>query len=177
MSTNSNLDAIEREVRRRVSDYMAAAGVPHGRIAVEILFMLPPDFVRAYRKVWERALRPDVQGVVAGEGIEKAPNSKAGRERQGWAAGAKRGKGYANHWVVKDEETLKLKASVDRKLGRLASELEESLGRGNSRESGSELGCLNCRTDLTAVQLAVRWKVKICPRCGSSEVVETVGDK
>lgn len=166
MSTNSNLDAIEREVRRRVSDYMASGGVPHGRIAVEILYMLPPEFVRAYRKVWERALRPDVQGVVAGSGDEKAANSKGERTRQGFAQGAKRGKGYANHWVVKDEEALKLKGSIDRKLGRLASELEDSLGKPG--KSPGALICESCDTDLSSAREGTgRWRFAFCPRCGA----------
>jgi len=169
-STNSNLDAIEREVRRRVSDYMASAGVPYGRIAVEILYMLPPDFVRAYRKVWDRALRPDVVssgGAGGGGGIEKAKNSKNERSRQSWANGARHGKGYANHWVVKDEEAMKLKGSADRKLGRLASELEEMLGKPKARAGELQVQCASCDTTLAELQRGVRWKLRFCPRCGS----------
>lgn len=175
MSTNSNLDAIEREVRRRMVDYLTSAGVPQGRISLEVLYMLPPDFVRAYRKVFEKALREDVGPQQAGDAIEKASNSKADRTRQAFAQGAKHGKRYNNHWVVKDEESLKLKASVDRKLGRLASELEETLKRGDGNPA-SELGCNACRTDLTAVQSIVRWKLRHCPRCGNHLEEGTASD-
>lgn len=127
-------DALDREVRRRVADLLASAGVDQGRISQEILWMLPPELVRTYRELWRRALRPDVQSSLQGSdpaGASKArnlPDSRTGgRTRQGWAAGASRGKRYATHWVVADERLLKIKSSADRKLRRIAAQLERAL--------------------------------------------------
>lgn len=134
------MDAIEREVRRRLADLLASAGVDQGRISQEILWQLPPELVRNYRNLWERALRPEMQSSLQGNdpaGASKArnaPDSKTGgRTRQAWATGARRGKRYSTHWIVADEEALKVKASVDRRLKRIAADIEEHLSQPRQR--------------------------------------------
>lgn len=150
---SKDLDLIEREVRRRLADLLASAGVDQGRISQEILWQLPPELVRAYRALWERALRSELGSGL--EGTDPASASKAknpsdsktgGATRQGWSRGASKGAGkkrYSNHWVVADERLFRVKASIDRKLKRLAAEIELQMDRNlDEEERESELGSL-----------------------------------
>lgn len=44
--------SIEDQVRVRVADALRSAGVNEGRVGVEVLYMLPKEFVRAYEELW-----------------------------------------------------------------------------------------------------------------------------
>ena len=44
--------AIDRAVRGRIAEIMSAAGVDTGRIGLEVLWDMPPDFVRSYEWLW-----------------------------------------------------------------------------------------------------------------------------
>lgn len=131
---------IENEVRRRLSDALASAGVANGRISLEVLFMLPPDFVRAYTKLFDAALREDIVRPggsgpgVRDENIRKAVKGTL-RTRKPFRAGARSegGKRYKLHWIVRDEHAFKVKASIDRKLARLVTDMEKAL---RDREEG-----------------------------------------
>jgi hypothetical protein len=62
----SNEDVIEREVRRRLSEYLNSMGVDSGRVSIEILYMLPESFVQEYRELFDRALRWSPSGSGGG---------------------------------------------------------------------------------------------------------------
>lgn len=142
---------VENEVRRRLADSLAAAGVGHGRISLEVLYMMPPDFVRAYTQLFNRALAEDVIQPGGGgqgdsdnrdENVRKAikgrarlkPNSKTTM----FPNGARAGRRFKVHWIVRDEAAFKVKASVDRKLNRLVREIERELEREKAREKVQE---------------------------------------
>src|ERR1700746_219355 len=80
--------SIDRLVRARIAEFLRAAGVDQGRIGVEVLFELPPSFVRAYEELWRIALGQeghDGQGRAGGGG---------GGQRQGggWGRGGSKKK-------------------------------------------------------------------------------------
>lgn len=47
------LSQVDAMVRSRLAEIGAAAGVPHGRVGVEVLYMLPPALVRMYELLWD----------------------------------------------------------------------------------------------------------------------------
>lgn len=49
------LSQVEAMVRARLHEIGAAAGVSHGRVGVEVLYMLPPQLVRIYELLWDLA--------------------------------------------------------------------------------------------------------------------------
>lgn len=121
---DSNHSAIEREVQRRLVDAMVSAGVPQGRISLEVLYFLPTDFVRAYRKLHEAALLETVAGAGGGDpGRSPAKGRTVGEGLKARAGGRR----YRTWWSIRSERAFRLKGSVDRKLLRLAKEIDREL--------------------------------------------------
>lgn len=130
-------DVVEKEVRRRYADLLASAGVNSGRLSLEVLYLLPEEFVREYVELFHQAMREDISAPLAGDGvvIAKAGEIKkrqakekvtddSGEVREVAVGGSDRGaqsggKRYRNHWLVKDELALEVKRRVDRKLLRI----------------------------------------------------------
>lgn len=114
-------DRVEEEVRRRLTNAAAAAGVDRGRIELEIVWMLPPEFIRMYRDLFGRALADPISPQSDGgkdEGRIKAAGKPADAMKarsMGGAAGG--GKRYVNGaWPIRDERALDLKIRLDRKI-------------------------------------------------------------
>lgn len=130
-------DRIENEVRKRMAERLSAAGVNRGRISLEVLYWLPADFVRVYMQVVEMAVRMDdslssaMGGSVGDEG-KASIATVGGGPRKGKTAGglftrtsgahAKGGGRYMRHWIVKDDNAMRLKASIDRRIRRAIEE-------------------------------------------------------
>jgi hypothetical protein len=128
-------DRIENEVRKRMAERLSAAGVNRGRISLEVLYWLPADFVRVYMQVVEMALRMDdslsssAGSGVGDEGRATIAKVGGGPARGSGAGGlftrssgahAKGGGGrYMRHWLVKDDDMMKLKSSIDRRIRRV----------------------------------------------------------
>lgn len=62
---NGNGNWVEDQVRRRLADRLRSAGVSEREVAVEILYMLPKEFVRAYEELYLSALN---MGDSVGQG-------------------------------------------------------------------------------------------------------------
>lgn len=159
-------DAVEAEVRRRYADLLASAGVNSGRLSLEVLYLLPEEFVREYIELFWEALREDIStGKSGGENpIKKQGEFRKGklkRDREtgeltpGSARGAQGGgKKYRNHWLIRSEFALEVKQRVDRKLVRMIGitrrdvkrELQEG-GRGRAnlqrRDSQGRFGSMD----------------------------------
>lgn len=158
----STEDVIEEEVRRRLADRLASAGVDQGRVSLEVLYMLPPEFVREYTRLFHKALREDLAGNGGGMGkdegqikkkagvVKRHRRVRAEKGEDGYEEGEDRavpgsdrgaqagGKRYKNHWIVKDETALEVKVRVDRKLVRLIQSTARDLGNaggGSARDS------------------------------------------
>lgn len=152
-------DQIDEKARLQLSELLRSRGIDSGRVSIEVLFLLPPEFVREYRELYERALKDGVEGAGgAGTGnIDggRVTDEKAGRERnkskgkraghgsrtdgRGDAKGGSKAR-YKTYWQVKDEDALALKNKVDRELKGLIGRIARSLKDGScadSRKNGS----------------------------------------
>lgn len=173
-------DAIEREVQRRLAERSGSAGlVSPGRISLEVLFMLPPDFVRAYTSLFDRSLKESVVSAGAkDEAVTKKLSttprlSARGKRKIRDGAGARSSsRRYREHWVVRDEKSFRFKSTVDRKLKRLAREIAGQLrtvegpdGKLIDTSSPVTFLCARCQVDL-APHAELGYKIGWCPRCG-----------
>lgn len=122
---------IEVEVRKRVAQVLSSAGVDSDRVALEVLFLLPPEFVLAYQELYAKAL--ELPGAVkAGD-----PNSQmVQRTSDDQLPLAKRGKKYHSHWLVKDERALRRKQQIDHQLRQLAGKATKGFGEPRARCNG-----------------------------------------
>lgn len=140
-------DHIQDEVRRRISQYHAAAGVPSGDIAKEVLYLLPSEFVRAYLELFWRALGEPVspqgdggkdEGRIKARGISKSPMNTRN------IPAAQAGRKYVQSvWPVRDEKAMDAKVKLDRQLVRAAEKTWRELGgpselRGNAASKNSQ---------------------------------------
>lgn len=147
--TRTQEDVIEDEVKRRLAGALAedgSGGVGRGRISLEVLYMLPTEFLRQYTELFDRALKEGVEGAggagtgnidggrVTDEKATSARNRAAGKRagagnRTDGRGGAKGGgKRYKTHWQIKDERALEVKALVDRRLKALIAEVWRAFG-------------------------------------------------
>lgn len=114
-------DVIEDEVRRRLTSIASAAGLSRGRIELEVLFLLPSEFVRMYRELFDFALADPVNPIGDGgkdEGRVKARGTARdpmkARSMSGAAGGGKRF--VAGAWPVRSEYALEAKRRLDKRL-------------------------------------------------------------
>jgi hypothetical protein len=131
-------DAIEEEVRRRYANFLSEAGVNGGRVAQEILYMLPVEFVRMYSELFGMALRVDSGGMSKDEGSVKAKGSVGARDPLN-ARTIRGAQGNGKRWknpstVVKSESALEEKRRLDKRLVYLVS---HSIGAARQTEADS----------------------------------------
>ena len=131
----SPLSPNDEAVRRRIQEILVSAGVGERRVALEVLFWLPQEFVKAYEILFHRALHlgdgDDQEKAGEDEGRIKAkvPSRLRGTKRGlGMGVGGAGGR-YKNEWVVKDEEALAIKNEVDRILRGVVRRAETNLVR------------------------------------------------
>lgn len=147
-------DRIEDEVRKRLAEVGSSAGLAQGRLSQEVLFLLPPEFVRMYRDLFDRALGDPVQR--AGDGGKDAGRLKANgkskdplraRSRAGAQGGGK--KFVAGAWPVKSELALEEKRKLDRAIVRAA---EKAIGAAAGRPTAQAqtLRCAGCGRVMSA---------------------------
>lgn len=104
---------LEHEVRRRVAEALTQQGVGYNRVALEVLYLLPPEFVQAYVQLFYSAFREDTR-IRAG-----SKNAKPIRRREGVRGPAKPVKKYREHWQIEDEQAFSRKKRIDRQLRKL----------------------------------------------------------
>lgn len=182
--SRDNRTMIELEVQRRLTAALAAAGVSQGVLTREVLFMLPNDFVRAYVQLFDRALKESVVSSGAGRGVnagtpvvrgpkggevmvnlqsnsvmEKHDTRQVRGELPMKGGGGKR---FKQHWIIRDEEALKIKSSVDRKLRRIASGIARDIAR--ESQGVMVIECKGCTTKVDCETLG--FIPRFCPKCG-----------
>jgi hypothetical protein len=118
----SHRDKVDDEIRRRMSNIAAAAGVSRGRIELEVLFLLPPEFVREYSRLFRAALDDPVTSGDGGkdEGRIKAKGTARDEMKTRSMSGAKTGgkRFVAGHWPVRSEKAIDAKRKLDKRLVR-----------------------------------------------------------
>ena len=109
----------ERMAETRFTDMMAAAGVGHDRMALELLYWLPMDFLDLYQELYMRGLA-NTDGGTEARGRAGASSAAVGKAAAKTAAGQKT---YKKYWVVGDEDALELKERVDKRLRAMTREM------------------------------------------------------
>ncbi len=153
-------DWIRERVQRLFADLMASAGVDTNRAAIQVLFYLPPAFVRAYEELFMGALRIAGEGAGAGgeaQALGKAPSGTPGSKGNKTQLKGGAGKKYKNSWFIVSDEVLELKARIDKRLRKMGKEIEGDLedirlnGNGVEGSQGEGRG---------------RGWGKVCQKCG-----------
>jgi hypothetical protein len=129
--SQTHTDRVNDEVRRRMTEIASSAGIDRGRISVEVLFLLPPQFVRMYQRVFDAALDDPVRPQQDGgkdEGRIKAKGKPRDDLRARSMGPAKKGKrSVSGYWPVRDEDAMKIKDLLDRRIVRAVSQATEDL--------------------------------------------------
>lgn len=151
--------AVDEALDRRLAEIGAAAGVPHSRISLEVLYYLPKDFLERYTALFNASLRLD-SGGVGGNADEQTTrvSSEYRGKRPMVGSGGKR---YKEYWVVRDDELLDLKKRVDKRLRAIGRDIGWEMSGGDEAEKAKESRwhCSRCG------RLGARdWK--FCAECG-----------
>lgn len=177
---------IQRAVEQRIAEMVSSGGLTMGRGAIEILYLLPPDFVEAYTELFHQALT----GTDGGSGArgEAAAKTRALGRAPGKAA--KNTRRFRGLWTIGSEKALQNKELADKRLRTLARDIkrglqqleQEELAKGKKGAKGMKQflersHCPNCRQFVK-----IEWKY--CPSCGTrclrlrvnGEGKEEVGD-
>lgn len=72
---------VDRLVKARIAEMMAAAGLESGRIGLEVVWNMPPDFVRCYEGLWMLMMEGDDGGLGSTGGLGGA-GGRARREAE-----------------------------------------------------------------------------------------------
>lgn len=174
--TGLDLERIRRMAEARFADMMSTAGVDHGRMATELLFFMPKDFVDAYAEMFHRAFGGKDDSGANGRGQmdeEKRVLGKAsGKGLQG--LGGARRKTYKKYWVIADEGASMTKTRMDKRLRGIAREIRESLAEqepGDENTTGGSTGAerkADGSTRCGTCQQFVRRDWRFCPTCGTN---------
>lgn len=123
------------------TDMMAAAGVDHRRMSLEVLFFLPKAFVESYENLWYRGVA--AKGTDGGSderGRANLAKAELGRADGGRTGGAGKRRSHKKYWVIADERALEVKDRIDKRLRRLAREIHEELRAIDSKADGETGG-------------------------------------
>lgn len=128
-----------------------SGGLSSGRLGLEILFLLPDEFITFYTDLFHRALSDGVGNQGKGSsksatGSGEDQDLRIAKGRTGTVLGSDNrlqaqgsGKKYRNTTlVIKDERALKVKGSVDRALRDLVHSATKSLKRGIREDSNTD---------------------------------------
>lgn len=122
---------------KKLAEIMSSAGLSSGRVATEVLYLLPTDFVREYVRLWDRALSSNLAG--GGGRTEGSDQGQGpGRSAKGGEVRSRPTKMFKGVWVIKDEAALREKGRVDKKLRKIARDLR---GAKKGREQRRCAGC------------------------------------
>jgi hypothetical protein len=123
----------DEKIRIRLAEIMSSAGVGYNQISLEILYLLPEEFVQRYIWLWEKALGPAGSGDARGQqlakdselGKEKTHTDKKGNMIGAGAGGAGGGgKKFKRFGMdVRSLEAFEMKGRIDRRLRSIARDL------------------------------------------------------
>jgi hypothetical protein len=153
--SQTHSDRINDEVRRRMTEIAVSAGIDRGRLSVEVLFLLPPQFVRQYQHIFDQALDSPIKPQTDGgkdEGRIKAKGKPRDDMRARSMGPAKKSKrSVSGYWPIRDEDAVKIKDLLDRRLVRAVNQAVEDLAsmraarrEGTTQPSRSSVGQPQC---------------------------------
>lgn len=168
-------DVREDEVRRRIKEFLNAQGIDQGRVALEILYLLPTEFCRMYVELYDMCFSSHLStgaGRGGDEGRVKASgsspprdpmNARTIRSAQG---SSKRYKEPATPFL--SDLALDEKRKLDRRLTKAVSDAIGAARRaGSDRTSGSVETTATSGKD-KGRQGGARLRPR-CPQCGRGQ--------
>lgn len=172
-------DVYNDQVRRRLAEIRASAGVPSSQVSLEVLYMLPGEFLRQYEQLFGRALKADggeaarngQQQAMAAVGKALVRGGSGTRPNTSQVGPSARGNGrrFKKSFIVQDERALRLKSLMDKRLRRIAQEIDHELAALNTStktewvaEVGSNKRSLQCHD----CKMFLQYGWQYCPQCG-----------
>src|SRR5436190_19055346 len=171
-------DKAKEDMRIQILKELSASGMlPQNRISLEVLYLLPQDFIEQYTTLFFEALREDAKGTdLEARAGEMTQTTRSGAEKvkvrvsdrragEGAVARGAQGEGtkrYRNAWVIRNEKALKLKGDIDGKLRDVTEDIIEGL-KPDSRLAGTGRRCKGAGCGRF---LKNEWRY--CPSCGES---------
>jgi hypothetical protein len=154
--------------KKRLADIMGDAGVGARRVAIELLYLLPADFVTTYEDLFHRAILLGDEGRGAREDAQAELGRASGKTKgKDWGSRGGSGDGSRKGSVfpVNEKEAFEQKEWVDRQLRKLARQIKMGAGSGVAarvRCSGEDS---NKNGNGCGRWLEEDWD--FCPRCGT----------
>lgn len=120
----------DEKIRTRLAEIMSSAGLGYNQISLEILYLLPAEFVNRYIWLWEKALGPAGSGDARGQQLARDANlgraqtkTAAKGNKIGAGAGGQGKKFKRIGMSIRDERALELKSRIDRRLRSIARDI------------------------------------------------------
>lgn len=157
-------------VRARLAEVLSSAGLNADRVALEVLYMLPAEFVRGYTDLFHRALTTGEEG----RGSRDDQKAELGKARgKGAKAGKKATRGA---FFIRSEKALGEKERIDRALRKLARQMRDAGNAATGKET-----VLRCGEGVEQTEAGCgRWVEntwRYCPHCGKDQKVADVRKK
>jgi hypothetical protein len=119
------------KIRTRLAEIMSSAGLGYNQIALEILYLLPKEFIDRYIWLWEKALGPAGGGDVRGQQLARDANLEraqtSSKDKGNLPSMGAVGKRYKKIFVIRDEHAFDLKHKIDKRLRGIAREIRNEL--------------------------------------------------
>jgi hypothetical protein len=166
----------DEAIRRRLAEIMSSAGLGYNQISLEVLYLLPAEFIQRYTWLWEKALGPAGSGDATGQqlardaGLERARTRTEYRGTRITGASSTGKKWKRMGLAVRDEKALKLKDRIDRRLRSIARDIaafEDTGGKGEGK--GTETA------QCTACGIVADSSWNFCPYDGRRMIVRDSG--
>jgi hypothetical protein len=162
----------ENKLRLRLAEVLSSAGVDEGRVALEVLYLLPQEFVRGYTDLFHRALRAGDEGMGGRNDAKAELGRSLGREKAGGKTPKKAG--GRGPFAVRDEKALGEKQRIDRQLRKLARSMRDGGAAGTGKEQVSRCGEDSDKEGCGKwVESGWNW----CPYCGTFRSLKGDGRK
>lgn len=154
----------DKKLRARLAEVLSSAGVDDKRVAVEVLYLLPEEFVRGYTDLFHRALATGEDGT----GEKNDAKAELGKAR-GKAARNTLG-GTRGVWQIRNDRALGEKQRIDRQLRKLARQMRDGANAGTGKEQVARCGEFLAE-EKTGCGKWVEKGWKFCPACGVEQRV------
>lgn len=149
------MSSLDDKVRIRLAEIMSSAGVGYNSISLEILYMLPREFVDRYIDLWHQALGPTIKapgdGMARDGELGRAPTETRLKGKVVGTGAGGAGKRLARAFSLRNESAFRLKDRVDKRLRGIARDIRDELRLIEDKSSGSTQD----------IELVTR-----CSRCG-----------
>lgn len=117
----------DQEIRKARAEAASSAGVGYGRASLEVLYLLPEQFLDAYVKLFHKALKEDSSSPLGGQQRKAELGRATGKGGSELAkrrlAKAQKGATLGGYFTVKDERAFAEKRRIDKRLRALAREI------------------------------------------------------